>query len=142
MEGVISFFKIYLFIHERHRQRPRQREKQARCREPNAGLDPRALASQPEPKADAQPESPRCPGRWCFLIEPGVAPEIYYTLSFSNVSGMRMEIFYLISVSYHHLTSNMLYAYYISLPNFVLFMCLNRPEIMSSFWQGYFPTHI
>ena len=34
--------RFYLFIHERHRetQRHRQREKQAPCREPNAGLDP------------------------------------------------------------------------------------------------------
>ena len=40
---VFLFFKI-LFIHERHRekksQRHRQREKQAPCREPNAGPDP------------------------------------------------------------------------------------------------------
>ena len=29
-------------------------EKQAPCREPDAGLDPRIPGSQPEPKADAQ----------------------------------------------------------------------------------------
>ena len=39
------------------RQRHRQREKQAPYREPNAGLDPRTLGSQPEPKAAAQPLS-------------------------------------------------------------------------------------
>ena len=36
----VLFFKIYSFIHERQTQRDRQREKQAPCREPNAGLDP------------------------------------------------------------------------------------------------------
>ena len=35
------------------RQRHRQREKQAACRKPDAGLDPRTLGSQLEPKADA-----------------------------------------------------------------------------------------
>ena len=39
------------------RQRRRQREKQAPCREPNAGLDPGTPGSHPEPKADAQPLS-------------------------------------------------------------------------------------
>ena len=42
---------------ERERQRHRQREKQAPCREPNVGLDPRTLRSQPEPKTDTQPLS-------------------------------------------------------------------------------------
>ena len=37
------------------RQRHRQREKQALCREPNVGFDPRTPGSHPEPKADAQP---------------------------------------------------------------------------------------
>ena len=32
-------------------------EKQASCRDPNAGLDPRTAESRPEPKADAQPLS-------------------------------------------------------------------------------------
>ena len=48
------FFKFYLFTHERHRergQRHRQREKQAPCREPDVGLDPRSLGSHPGPKA-------------------------------------------------------------------------------------------
>ena len=40
------------------RQRHRQREKQAPCRDPNAGLDPRTPGSRPEPKADAQPLTP------------------------------------------------------------------------------------
>ena len=38
------FLKIYLFIYDRHREKERQRyrrrEKQAPCREPDAGLDP------------------------------------------------------------------------------------------------------
>ena len=37
------------------------KEKQAPCREPNAGLDPRTLRSQPEPKADVQPLSTQLP---------------------------------------------------------------------------------
>ena len=40
---------------QRKRQRLRQREKQAPCREPYVGLDPRILGSRPEPKAEAQP---------------------------------------------------------------------------------------
>ena len=39
---------------EREGQRHRQREKQAHCREPDVGLDPRTLGSCSEPKADAQ----------------------------------------------------------------------------------------
>ena len=42
---------------ERERQRHKRREKQAPCREPNVGLDPRTPGSHPEPKADAQPLS-------------------------------------------------------------------------------------
>ncbi|XP_072617464.1 AP-4 complex subunit sigma-1 isoform X1 [Vulpes vulpes] len=53
------FSRVILFIHERHRERQRhkQMEKQAPCREPNAGLDPRIPGSLPELKADAQPLS-------------------------------------------------------------------------------------
>ena len=53
-----KFFKtIYVFIHERHTrgggrgQKHRQREKQAPCREPDVGLDPRSLGSHPGLKA-------------------------------------------------------------------------------------------
>ena len=42
---------------ERERQKHTQREKQAPCREPDVGLNPRTLGSHPEPKADAQPLS-------------------------------------------------------------------------------------
>ena len=41
------------------RQRYRQREKQAPCGEPDAGLDLRTPGSCPEQKADAQPLSHR-----------------------------------------------------------------------------------
>ena len=41
---IFFFLRFYLFIHERHtqgeRQRPRQREKQAPCREPDVELNP------------------------------------------------------------------------------------------------------
>ena len=51
--------RFYLFIHERHteRQRHRQREKQSSCRETDAGLDPWSPGSGPGPKAGAQPLS-------------------------------------------------------------------------------------
>ena len=48
---------VYLFIHERdiyiegERQRHRQRKKQAPCREPDAGPDPRSPGSHPGLKA-------------------------------------------------------------------------------------------
>ena len=41
-------------MRDTQRQRHRQREKQALCGEPDVGLDPGTLGSQPEPKADAQ----------------------------------------------------------------------------------------
>ena len=47
----VQFFKnfIYLFMRdtERESQRHRQREKQAPCREPDVGLDPRSPGSGP-----------------------------------------------------------------------------------------------
>ena len=41
------FLRFYLFIHERHTERPRhrQREKRAPCGKPDVGLDPRTLGS-------------------------------------------------------------------------------------------------
>ena len=60
---------IHLFTQERHIQRERQRhgerEEQAPCREPNAGLDHRTLGSRPGPKADTEPLSP--PGTPTYL---------------------------------------------------------------------------
>ena len=49
-------------------QRHRQREKQAPCREPDAGLDFRTLGSHPELKADAHPLSHLgVPGFYVFI---------------------------------------------------------------------------
>ena len=51
------FFKIFidLFMRDRERQRHSQmEEKQAPCKEPDVGFDPRTPGSCPEPKADAQ----------------------------------------------------------------------------------------
>ena len=47
---------IYLFIHERHteRQRHKQREKEAPHREPDVGLNPQTQGSCSELKEDAQ----------------------------------------------------------------------------------------
>ena len=45
---------IYLFMRDIERQRHRQREKRAPCREPDVGLDTRIPGSRPEPKVDAQ----------------------------------------------------------------------------------------
>ena len=49
---------------ESERQRHRQREKQAPCREPDVGLDPGTPRSGPGPKAGAKPLSH--PGIPCF----------------------------------------------------------------------------
>ena len=47
----------------RERQKLRQREKQAPCREPEAGLDPGTPGSRPGPKAGAKPlNHPGVPG--------------------------------------------------------------------------------
>ena len=39
---------------ERERERDRRREKQAPCREPDVGLDPKTPGSRPGPKAGAE----------------------------------------------------------------------------------------
>ena len=49
----ICFLKI-LFMRDTERQRHRQKEKQAPCREPDVGLDPGTPRSCLGPKADAQ----------------------------------------------------------------------------------------
>ena len=41
-------------MRDTEREAGTQREKQAPCREPDVGLDPRTPGSRPEPKADAQ----------------------------------------------------------------------------------------
>ena len=67
------FLRFYSFIHERHteRCRHRQKEKQAPRREPDVGLDPGTPGSCPGLKADAQP-----------LCHPGV-PSFKY--NFANI---------------------------------------------------------
>ena len=62
---ITFFFRFYLFIHERHIDR--QREKQAPCREPNAGLNPKTPGSHPGPRADAQPLSPPGAPRYAII---------------------------------------------------------------------------
>ena len=67
VKQALFIFKILFIYHGRHREgdRHRQREKQAPCREPDAGLDHRTPGSCPEPKADAQPLShPGVPGSY------------------------------------------------------------------------------
>ena len=44
-------------MRDTERQRHRQREKQAPCREPDAGLDPSTAGSHPGLKVDTQPLS-------------------------------------------------------------------------------------
>ena len=57
---LLIFLRFHLSIHKRHREkrRHRQREKQAPCREPDAGVNSRTPGSCPEPKAGAQLLSP------------------------------------------------------------------------------------
>ena len=62
------FLRLYLFMRdtEREKQKHRQREKQAPCEKPDVGLDPGALGSHPELKADTQlPSHPGVP-KWSF----------------------------------------------------------------------------
>ena len=58
------------------RQRHRQGEKQALCREPDAGLDPGTPGSRPGPKAGAKPLShPGIPDiKFYILIENSLFP--------------------------------------------------------------------
>ena len=63
----LFFLRFYLFIHERER---REAETHAEAeagstQRADVGLDPEALGSRPEPKADAQPLShPGIPEVW------------------------------------------------------------------------------
>ena len=68
---------------ERGTETGRQREKQAPCREPDAGLDPGTPRSFPESKADAQslshsgiPESSLKRGQYTFKVKEQVGPEM------------------------------------------------------------------
>ena len=76
----IYLFLIYLFMTDREgeRQRPRQREKQAPCREPDMGLDPRSPGSHPELQAALN------------RFATGAALIVH----FLNISGNSVEIIY------------------------------------------------
>ena len=67
------FFLRFIYSWETKRSRDihGQREKQAPCREPDAGLDPRTLGSRPKPKADCSTtEPPRHPPYWPHYLDP------------------------------------------------------------------------
>ena len=89
-DSFFLFFKIFknLFIHERHRhaqrQRYRQWEKQASCREPNMGLDPGSPGSYPGLKAGAKPLSHPGIPLWQFLI-------LHKSLRFLNPSSLSRD---------------------------------------------------
>ena len=74
---MVSFCVWFLaFGFHGERGRDRQREKEAPCREPDVGLDPRTLGSCPEPKADAQPRShPSAPHGQFFLLSSVAFPK-------------------------------------------------------------------
>ncbi|CAD7681732.1 unnamed protein product [Nyctereutes procyonoides] len=55
IDPIPLFLRFYFFIHERERER--QREKQAPCRKPDVGLDPRTPVSRPGLKAGVKPVS-------------------------------------------------------------------------------------
>ena len=64
---LLKIFYLFMRDTERERHRPRQREKQAPCREPNVGLDCRTPGSQAEPKTGTPTtEPPRLP-KWINL---------------------------------------------------------------------------
>ena len=65
MEIYLFFLRFYLFIHDREKER--QREKQAPCREPEVGLDPRTPGLCLQPKAGAKPRSHPGIPRFFFL---------------------------------------------------------------------------
>ena len=66
------FFEHFIYLFTRHTQRgrDRQREKQAPCGDPDAGLNPGTPGSRPEPKADTQPLSHPGTPRERLLIAP------------------------------------------------------------------------
>ena len=69
--GILTFFKIFLFIYDSHRERERERETETQAegdagsmhREPDVGFDPGSPGSRPGPKAGAKPlRHPGIPG--------------------------------------------------------------------------------
>ena len=62
-----------------------QREKQAPCREPDVGLDPGTLGSQPEPQAGAQPLSHHI----LFIFDPIISGMVF----FISLSGYLLLVY-------------------------------------------------
>ena len=79
------------------RQRHRQREKQAPCRQPDVGLNPGTVGSCPEPKADAQP-----------LSHPGVLRISIFNRFF--IALLRFPIFSLITSIFLFMLNTVLLA--------------------------------
>ena len=74
-------------MRDRERQRHRRRDKQAPCREPDVGLDPKTPGSRPEPKADTHPLShPGDPNS--LTLKPAVI--IPYSINLSLLSLERL----------------------------------------------------
>ena len=73
----------------RERQRHRQREKQAPCREPDMGLDPGTTGSHPRPKAGTKPLiHPGIPLLWLSFTCPSKAIRSWLSQQcFSNIAG-------------------------------------------------------
>ena len=82
------FKDFYLFMKDTQRQAETQ-EKQTPCGEPDVGLDPRTLRSQPEPKAGAHPLSPPGALREASLV--GKAPPRSPSLCGSLDLGLSLE---------------------------------------------------
>ena len=87
-------------MRHRGRQRPRQREKQAPCSEPDVGLDPGILGSHPEPKTDVQP-----------LSNPGAPKKIILiTVDHSGIF-LRAEMKYIKEGQYLLVLDDILHSY-------------------------------
>ena len=66
---------------ERERGRDTGRGRSRLCREPDVGLDPRTLGSQPVPKVDySTTEPPRCPSIFIFKVHVSLASCVPYLL--------------------------------------------------------------
>ena len=79
------------------RLRRRQREKQAPCREPIVGLDPRSPGSQPGPKADAQllshPGIPHIPISWSHAYTHNKSPNhLFRSVHFMYITPLKVLI--------------------------------------------------
>ena len=79
------FLKIYLF--ERKRAQTKGKGEAGSCGESDAGLDPRTLGSQPEPKADAQPLSHPGIPRWISNGNAMGQPEVMAVASWWDLNA-------------------------------------------------------